>query len=281
MRYGGIEAGGTKFVYGVADENGNILDRQSCPTTDPQDTMSKVIDYFKDKNIDAVGIGSFGPVDLDASSPTFGYITNTPKLKWQNYDIYSAVADAFPELPVGFDTDVNGAALAESVWGAAKGVDSCLYITVGTGIGGGLLINGGLVHGMSHPEMGHILINKHKDDDFEGVCPFHKNCLEGLASGPSIQARGGTNDKTWEIEAYYLAQALMNFILTASPKKIIMGGGVMHQLQLFPMIRKNVTEMLNGYITIKDIDSYIVPPALGDDSGLLGAAALARKAYNS
>ena len=192
------------------------------------------------------------------------------------------------EIPVALDTDVNAAALAEITWGMAKGLGSCIYMTVGTGIGVGAIVNGDMLHGLTHPEMGHILVKPHKDDEFEGICPFHKNCLEGLASGPAIEKRWGmtgkdipVEHKAWKLEAYYLAQAIMTYILTLSPEKVIIGGGVSKQSHLFPLIRKYVVEMLNGYIQtdeiLNDIDNYIVYPKLGDNTGICGALALAKR----
>ncbi|MGA4718449.1 ROK family protein [Fictibacillus nanhaiensis] len=289
MILGAIEAGGTKFVCGIGNKDGEVLERISIPTTTPEETMRLVVDYFKEKNVDALGVGSFGPVDLDVSSPTYGYITSTPKKHWNQYDLVGELKKHF-HVPIGFDTDVNAAALGESLWGAAKGLDSCLYMTVGTGIGVGAVSEGKLVHGMLHPEMGHILVRRHVEDHFVGSCPFHGDCLEGMASGPAIEARWGkkgvelaSDSRVWELEAYYLAQALVNYILVLSPKRIVIGGGVMKQEHLFPLVRNGVVQLLNGYIQHKNvedyIDTYIVPPALGDNAGLCGALALARQAY--
>lgn len=286
MRLGAIEAGGTKFICAVGDEKGNIFERASFPTTLPEETMKNVIEFFIDKEIEALGVGSFGPIDPNRESPTYGYITETPKKGWSNYNFLGELKKHF-DIPMGFDTDVNGAALGESLWGAAQGLDSCLYLTVGTGIGGGALVNGKLLHGMSHPEMGHILIPRVLGDEFEGNCPFHKNCLEGMASGPAIEKRWNRkgyeldeNHPAWELEAKYLAMGLMNFILTISPKKIILGGGVMKQKQLFPLIHKNLLELLNGYVSLpeilEDMENYVVYPALGDNAGICGALALAK-----
>lgn len=285
MLIGGIEAGGTKFVCGIGNEKGEILERISFPTETPEITLKKVIDFFKDKNIAALGVGSFGPVDLNFNSSTCGFITKTPKLAWTDFNIVGYLKKYF-SVPVFFDTDVNGAALGEAVWGAAKGLKSCVYLTVGTGIGGGAFVSGKLIHGMLHPEMGHIIIKKHPEDSYKGKCPFHQDCLEGLASGPAIEERWGvkghklpSNHFAWDLEAYYIAQALVNYILILSPEKIILGGGVMKQKQLFPKIREEVKRLLNGYIQtesiLKSLDSYIVPPALEDNAGLLGTIALA------
>ncbi len=289
MKLGAIEAGGTKFVCAVGDENGNIFERVSFPTTLPEETMKLVCDFFKDKGIEALGVGSFGPIDPDKKSKTYGYITTTPKKGWTNYNILAELKKHF-NIPMEFDTDVNGAALGESIWGAAKGLDSCVYITVGTGIGAGGIIDGKMIHGLTHPEMGHILIAKEPNDNYVGGCPYHGgDCLEGLASGPAIEKRWGKkghelgeNHEAWELEAKYLAKAIMNYILIISPKKIIIGGGVMKQRQLFPMIRKNVLKYLNGYVAsseiVNNIDTYIVPPGLEDNAGISGALALAKMA---
>ncbi|WP_100487113.1 ROK family protein [Sporolactobacillus pectinivorans] len=284
MYLGGIEAGGTKFVCAVGDENGNVLARERIATTDTKTTLSGVVDFFKNFKIEGLGIGSFGPVDLNRESPTYGYITSTPKQGWTNYPLVQTMEEAL-HVPVGLTTDVNAAALGELYNGAAKGLDGCLYITVGTGIGAGLVSQNRLLQGLSHPEMGHILLRRHPDDDFEGICPYHHDCLEGLASGPALEARWGkpanelpVTHKAWEIEADYLAQALMQYVLIVSPKKIIIGGGVMKQTQLFPKIREKLQKLLAGYIDLSEvkekIDEYIIPPALGDNAGITGALIL-------
>lgn len=285
MRIGAIEAGGTKFVLGIGNEMGEILERVSIPTEEPNITMKRVIEYFKGKEIEALGIGCFGPIDPKKDSETYGYITTTPKLKWNNYNILGELKKYF-NIPIGFDTDVNGAALGELTWGNAQGLSSSLYITIGTGIGAGAVAEGNMVHGLLHPEMGHIMVKRHKKDNYIGKCPYHRDCLEGLAAGPAIEERWGKkghelpkNHEAWEMEAYYLAQALVNFILILSPEKILMGGGVMKQDWLLPMIRKEVKKQLNKYISkkeiLEDIDNYIVSPKLGDNAGLCGALALA------
>nr|WP_300789557.1 ROK family protein [uncultured Acetatifactor sp.] len=284
MLIGGIEAGGTKMVCAVGDENGVIKDRTSFPTRQPEETFADMIAYYRNWDIQALGIGCFGPLDLNRQSRTYGYITKTPKPGWGNCDIVGAFKDALG-VPVGFDTDVNGAVLGEVTWGAAKGLDSAIYITIGTGVGVGVYVNGGLLHGLVHPEGGHILLIRHPKDTYEGKCPFHKNCVEGLAAGPSIEARWGKKaaeladrDEVWEMEAYYIAQAITDYILSYSPQKIILWGGVMHQEKLFGMVRKEVLNLLNGYVaheTITEhIDQYIVPPALGEDPGIMGAIKL-------
>jgi fructokinase len=286
MILGAIEAGGTKFVCGIGNENGDIIEKISFPTTTPEETLKLVTDYFKDKQIEALGVGSFGPIDLNTESSTYGFITSTPKKHWKNVNLLGELKKHI-DVPMAFDTDVNAAALGEIEWGAAKGLDSCIYMTVGTGIGVGAVTEGKLIHGMLHPEMGHILVKRHEDDTYKGNCPFHGDCLEGMASGPAIENRWGqkgvvlsANPQVWELEAYYLAQALVNYILVLSPKKLILGGGVMQQKQLFPIIIENVVNLLNGYIQHENllvcIDDYIVPPELGDNAGLCGALALAK-----
>lgn len=289
MKLGAIEAGGTKFVVCIGDEEGNVIERDAFPTEEPSKTMENVFKFFDGKDIDALGVGCFGPIDPDLSSPTYGYVTTTPKLAWQNFNIMGALKARY-DIPMVFDTDVNGAALGEAYFGAAKGLDSALYLTIGTGIGGGAIVEGKLVHGLLHPEMGHMHLTVRKDDTYAGKCPFHGTCFEGLAAGPAIEGRWGVKGNelgedhpAWDLEAYYIAQALCTYILTISPKKIILGGGVMHQLQLFPMIHKYVQEMLNGYIqkeeiTTDKIKEYIVTPGLGDNAGVCGALALAKSA---
>lgn len=289
MLLGALEAGGTKMVLSTGDENGNVLERMSLPTTTPDETMPAIIDFFKNKRIEALGVGSFGPVDLDENSPKYGYITTTPKQHWGYYPLRGVLADALG-VPVGFDTDVNAAAISEYALGAGKGLSSCLYVTVGTGVGGGMVVDGKILHGAMHPELGHIIMRVHKDDPMpKGCCRFHEGCLEGLASGTAIEARWQVKAHTlpddhfaWELEAYYLGQMCANAVLMYSPHRIVLGGGVMHKLHLFPMVRKATQEFLNGYVQleqiIKDIDSYIVPPALGDNAGAAGALLLAAQA---
>lgn len=287
MRLGALEGGGTKMVCAVGDENGTVFEQVSIPTGDPDETCQKITDYFKDKNIEALGIATFGPVDLNKESKTYGYIQATPKLRWKGFDILSTLKDAL-NVPAEIDTDVNGSCLGEVTYGAAKGLHNVVYITIGTGIGAGLFINDKLVHGALHPEMGHMLIQKKNGDENGCICPFHDNCFEGLASGPSIEKRWGRkavelkdNSEVWELEADYIAKALCNLIMTVCPERIILGGGVMHQMQLFPLIRKRTLEYINGYVDIKelhDIDNYIVPASLNDNQGIMGALKLASMA---
>ncbi|MFQ5570814.1 MAG: ROK family protein [Rhodothermales bacterium] len=287
--YGGIEAGGTKFVCVLGTGPDDIRSLSRFPTETPEKTLAQVAAFFREQPEPpaAVGIGSFGPVNPDPASPTYGYILNTPKPGWSHTDMAGTLRRVL-NVPVAFDTDVNAAALGEHRWGAARDVDTLLYLTVGTGIGGGGLVRGQRLHGLLHPEMGHLPLPRAAGDDFEGTCPFHGACLEGLASGPALEQRWGSPPESlpphhpaWSLEAHYLALALVHYILIFSPGRIILGGGVMHQAHLFPLIRTNVQHLLNGYVQAPEIldtiDQYIVPPALGDRAGALGALALARE----
>lgn len=290
MRYfGALEAGGTKMVLSWLDEKGEMAERLSIPTETPEKTMPAMAAFFKEHPVDALGIGCFGPLDLNPKSATYGYITATPKLAWRNYPILPEFEKALG-VPVLMDTDVNGAALAEAQLGAAKGLSSCLYVTVGTGIGGGVIIDGKPVHGLVHPEFGHqLMIPAEGDPTPEGFCPYHKHCLEGVACGPAIEKRWGISAKelppehpAWDVEATYLAQMCHNAIMTLSPEKIILGGGVMQQAFLLPLIRRKTVELLGGYVCSPVVDSglenYIVAPGLGVNSGVMGAYLLARQA---
>jgi fructokinase len=285
---GAIECGGTKFNCAIGSGDGEIYECISIPTSRPEETLRGVIDFFAGKGVHAIGVGTFGPIDLNPQSQSYGSVIETPKPFWSGFNIVDHIKGHF-DVPIGFDTDVNAAALGEATWGAASGLDSCLYMTVGTGIGAGAVVEGKLIHGLTHSEMGHILVRRHPDDGYVGNCPFHRDCLEGLASGPAIEARWGRKaveleaaHPAWELEAYYLAQALVTYQLVLSPKKIILGGGVMKQSHLFPMIRQNVRSLLNGYVQhpsiIEEIDCFIVPPKLNDHAGLSGALALASRA---
>ncbi|MCL4300155.1 MAG: ROK family protein [Anaerolineae bacterium] len=289
--FGGIEAGGTKFVCAVGTGPDDFRAEARFPTTTPEETIGRAVAFFKEQAqkepLAAIGIASFGPVDPNPASPTFGYITTTPKPHWAQTDLAGALARALG-VPVGFDTDVNGAALGEYRWGAAQGLDTFIYLTIGTGLGGGGLVNGRLMHGLIHPEMGHVRLPRHPDDPYPGACPFHGDCLEGMAAGPALQGRWGQRAETlppdhpaWEIEAHYLAYGLVNFICTLSPQRIVLGGGVMDQAHLFPLVRRKTQELLNGYVQspeiLERIDRYIVPPGLGNRAGVLGAIALAEQ----
>lgn len=291
MRIGAIEAGGTKIICGIGNEHGEIEEKINFPTESPDIVFSKIREFFEGEQIDALGVGTFGPIDVNRSSSTYGYITSTPKPGWGNIDVIGQLKQ-FIDVPIGFDTDVNGAALAEAFWGSAKGLKSCVYYTIGTGVGVGVYTEGNLVHGLLHPEAGHIPVKRHPEDSFEGFCPYHGDCLEGVAAGPAIEKRFGIkghelskDHKAWEIEAYYLGQALMSTILLLSPERIILGGGVMHQEQLFPLVREEVKRNLNGYVQhsmiLEHIDQYIIPPGLGDNAGLSGAVAIGLLEYNA
>jgi fructokinase len=287
--FGGIEAGGTKFVCAVGTGPDDIRAETRFPTTTPKETIEQAIAFFKQQEpIEALGIASFGPVDPNPTSPTFGYITFTPKPGWGQTNLGGALGQAL-NIPVGFDTDVNGAALGEYRWGAAQGLDTFVYLTIGTGLGGGGLIGGQIMHGLIHPEMGHIRLPRHPADTYEGTCPFHGDCWEGMAAGPALERRWGQRAETlspdhpaWEMEAHYLAYGLVNLICTLSPQRIIMGGGVMDQKQLFPLLYEKVPTLLNGYVhspaILEDIESYIVSPGLGNLAGVVGAIALAQNA---
>ncbi|MGE6630058.1 ROK family protein [Bacillus sp. NPDC077027] len=282
--YGGIEAGGTKFCCAIGNEHGDIIDELTIATEHPEDTLEKLIPFFKKYEIEAMGVGSFGPICVTKGDPHYGYIMNTPKTAWKNYPFIPKLEKGLG-VQVSFTTDVNAAALGELKKGAAQGLNSCLYITVGTGIGAGAVVRGELLHGHSHPEMGHILVRKNEKDSFDGVCPYHGACLEGLASGPAIEKRWGTPAKelvdkqaVWELEADYLAQALMQYTLILSPERIIMGGGVMKQKQLFPLIREKLAFYLNEYTELPALETYIVSPGLEDKAGMTGALALAMEA---
>ena len=290
---GAVEAGGTKFVCLIGTGAADMREQARFSTLSPEVTLRETLDSFRNAAarhgpLDAIGIASFGPIDLRLDSPTYGYITSTPKPGWANVDIAGTIRDALA-VPVGFDTDVNAAALAEWRWGSAQGLDTFIYLTIGTGIGGGGLVNGRLLHGLVHPEMGHVRIPHDLDEDpFAGVCPFHGDCLEGLASGPAMNARWlqpaeqlPDDHPGWALEARYLALALVNFICALSPERIVIGGGVMSKTLLYPLIRSQVLALVNNYVRapqiLEGMDNYIVPPWLGGHAGVLGALALAQQ----
>lgn len=278
VRLGGIEAGGSKFVC-AAGRSPEDAEFAEFPTTTPEETIGHAVDFFRARApVTAIGIASFGPIDPNPESPTFGYITSTPKPLWRNFDFAGAVGRAL-ETPIAFDTDVNAAALAESCWGAAHGLRNFVYITVGTGLGGGALVDSRLLHGRLHPEMGHIRVpHDRARDPFSGNCPYHGDCLEGLAAGPAIEARWGQpghllpdGHPAWELEAEYLALGIANWTCTLSPERILLGGGIMQHAELFPKVRLRVAELLNGYLETPEIAA----PKLGRRAGVLGALALA------
>jgi len=288
--FGAVEAGGTKFVCAVGTGPQDLRARLEFPTTSPRETIGRVIAFFEEQGkreaLSAVGIASFGPIDVSPESPFWGHITSTPKPGWQDVDLAGPIGRGL-NLPVAFDTDVNVAALGEREWGAAQGLDTFVYITVGTGIGGGGMVAGRLMHGVLHPEMGHMRIpHDRQTDPFPGACPFHGDCWEGLAAGPAIEARWGgkgqhlpANHQAWELEAHYLALGVNNLVCTVSPQRIILGGGVMRQAGLFGLVRRKSLELLNSYIQVsaitEHIEEYVVSPRLGDNAGVLGAIALA------
>ncbi|HMD90576.1 MAG TPA: ROK family protein [Anaerolineaceae bacterium] len=292
--FGGIEAGGTKFICIVSSGPDKIMAETRFPTTTPEKTLQQVVNFFQEQSvkqeepISAIGIGCFGPVDLDPASPTFGFITLTPKPGWSNTDMVGTIRKAM-DLPVVIDTDVNAAAVGEWTWGAGKDLNDFIYLTIGTGIGGGGVINGKTLHGLVHPEMGHMRIpHDWQVDPFIGTCPYHGDCFEGLAAGPTIKARWGQAGETlpvdhpaWNLEAKYIALAVQNLVCILSPKRVILGGGVMQQSNLLPLIRKNVSDYLNNYVQspaiLNDIDHYIVAPELGNQAGVMGAIALAQR----
>jgi fructokinase len=288
MIYGGIEAGGTKWVCAIGDGPGDLRETVTFPTTTPVETIGRATDFFtRTDGLAAVGVGSFGPIDVRRSSPTWGSITTTPKAGWAHTDVVSALGLALG-LPVAFDTDVNAAALGEQRWGAAIGLDTFCYITVGTGIGGGGMSNGRLLHGLLHPELGHMRIpHDRARDPFEGACPYHGDCFEGLASGGALRQRWGRSGEdlddaaAWELEAEYLALGLVNVVCILSPQRIILGGGVMKRPGLLALVRARMRELLAGYVATPEltdeIDDYVVAPALGDRAGVLGAIELARR----
>jgi fructokinase len=285
--YGGIEAGGTKWVCATGTGPDDLHATVTIPTTDPNETIGRAADFFQANGaVTAVGVGSFGPIVIDQRSPNWGTITTTPKPGWSGIDLVAALT-AKLGVPLALDTDVNAAALGEHAWGAAHDVDTFCYLTVGTGIGGGGMTDGKLMHGLLHPEFGHMRIPHDRvRDPFDGVCPYHGDCFEGLASGGALRARHGvpaedlTEVSAWELEAEYIALGVVNVICTISPQRIILGGGVMNGPGLLPLVRARVAALAGGYFDtpqLRDqVDDYIVAPALGDRSGVLGALELAR-----
>ena len=286
--FGAIEAGGTKMVCAVLDIYGNITKEITIPTTTPDETIGKILEFFGPYKLSALGIGTFGPVDLDSESETYGSILNSPKLQWKGFNYMKAFKSL--NIPIGIDTDVNASCMGETTFGASKGLSNVIYITIGTGIGVGIMSEGQLVHGMMHPEGGHILLQKNEDDPGECICPYHDSCFEGLASGPSLLKRYGkpgnelaNDEKVWDLEADYIAQACVNYIMILQPERIILGGGVMHQDLLFPLIRKKVLEKINKYVQsqeLSNMEEYIVPCSLNDRQGILGSFKIGLDKYN-
>jgi fructokinase len=290
---GAVEAGGTKFVCAVGTAPDDVRAQARFATTTPAATIARAVTFFTEQAarapLAALGVAGFGPLDLDPRSPTFGFVTTTPKAGWRHVDLVGPLRRALG-VAVAVDTDVNAAALAEHRWGAGRDLATLVYVTVGTGIGGGVVVNGRPLHGLVHPEMGHVRLPRDPGrDPFAGICPAHGDCWEGLATGPAIAARWGAPPETlpddhpaWALEAHYLALGLVNVILVLSPERIVLGGGVMARAGLFPMIRAEVAALLAGYVASpalgRDLDRYIVPPALGERAGFLGALALAQTA---
>jgi fructokinase len=288
--FGAVEAGGTKFVVAIGNDRGEILAEERLPTADPASTLAMTGDFLRRRGqefgaLAAIGVASFGPVELDKSSAHYGFIGQTPKAGWSHTDIAGALAREF-HCPIGFDTDVNGAALAEHRWGAARDVMNLVYLTIGTGIGGGVVVDGVPIHGLMHPEIGHIYPRRHPlDGTFDGVCPFHRDCMEGVASGPAILARTGASlgelgetHPQWEIQADYLGQLCAQLVVTVSPQRIVMGGGVMSQSRLLPLIRARMRHYIDRSEIGSGIDRYVVAPELGERAGVLGALVLAMHA---
>lgn len=284
MYYGAIEAGGTKMVCAIGNEQGEVIDRIQCPTRSPEDTMPVIREYFEKYSPCAIGIGTFGPVELHRENADYGSILKSPKEQWQGFNFYQYFKEAF-DCKVIVDTDVNAAAYGEYKGGALKGVNTGMYLTVGTGIGAGVVVDGNLLHGMLHPEAGHILLSRHPDDSLECNCRFHENCFEGLAAGPALSKRAGMSGElipedhpVWDIECFYIAEALVNYTLVLSVERIVLGGGVMAQEHLFPRIREKYKEIMGGYMDtdeLGDLDSYIVPAGLEGQQGIIGTLYMA------
>ena len=285
--YGGIETGGSKWECAIGSGPDDLRAAETIPTTTPSETIARAAAFFEREGpVEAIGIGSFGPVDQNPSSPTWGYITNTPKPGWAHTDVGQEIRRRL-SVPVGFDTDVNAAALGEHRWGACQGLDTFCYITVGTGIGGGGMAGGKLLHGLLHPEFGHMRIPHDREaDPFPGVCPYHGACWEGLASGRAIEARWGQpaasldgDRAVWELEARYLALGLVSVMCVLSPERIVIGGGVTQHDGLLGLVRRDVVVLMNGYLDATavsdEIADYITLPGLGARAGVLGAIALA------
>ncbi|MGG5372636.1 ROK family protein [Enterococcus sp. AZ196] len=281
---GAIEAGGTKIICAIADENNvtEIIDEEIIETGDPTRNVEAIIQFFTAHPVQAIGVGSFGPIDVDRHSETYGYITNTPKSGWKNFDFLGALKKL--AVPIYWTTDVNAAAFGEMAYGAARQTKNSVYLTVGTGVGGGVILNNEILPGKKHLEIGHISIARRSGDSFEGVCPYHDDCLEGLVSGPAIYKRTGIKGTeigpeaaVWDTVAYYLAESCVNYALSFAPEVIVLGGGVMHQKQLFPFIRNYYLQVMNEYMPVADLESFIVHSELNNRAGIIGGLALAKK----
>lgn len=280
---GGIEAGGTKVVCAAANQELEIIERITIPTTSPTETLSKVFAFFDRFPLAVLGVGSFGPIGVQKEQENYGHILETPKSGWAHFDFLGALKRRY-DIPMAWTTDVNAAAFGELKQGVACGNQSCIYLTVGTGIGGGVVMNQQVFEGVSHPEMGHIFVKRHPEDTYEGACPYHQDCLEGLASGPSLEARTGIRGEDlqadhpiWELQAYYLAQALVAYTLILNPEKIVLGGGVMNQPHLLPKIQQQFVKLMNGYVMVGKVDEYIMKWGMPDESGLIGTLLLAKQ----
>ena len=281
--YGAIEAGGTKFVCSVGNDKLEIIEQLTIPTVSPEETMPLVVAFFKqfEDELEAIAIGSFGPIDVKEDSETYGYITHTPKVKWRGYDFLGYIKAQFPKVETAWTTDVNASAYGE--YAVREGIENLVYYTVGTGIGGGSVKNGEFIQGITHPEMGHVSVKKHADDHFEGVCPSHGDCLEGVASGPAIEKRLGisskdipSSDPYWDIQAYYIAQSAYNATLFLAPEVIVYGGGVMKVEGLLDKVRQQFAELNQDYVATPALDQYIVTPELEDTAATIGCFAMAK-----
>ncbi len=282
--FGVVELGGTKALVGFGDEAGSLTDVERIPTTGPDETLSRIIDLLRRRQgLDSIGIASFGPLELRPDRAEFGQVTNTTKPGWSNVQLVRPVHEALG-IPVGLDTDVNGAALGEGRWGAARGVDDFVYLTVGTGIGGGAVSSGQLVQGLAHPEMGHVVVQRRPDDHFDGVCAYHGDCLEGMASGPALEARYGPDrdnitERMADLAGFYLAQGIRSILYTLSPRLVVIGGGVAGLPGLIASIQRQLWEQLAGYPGLDEHrDGFVVPAGLGDLAGLAGALVIADNA---
>lgn len=283
MLVGAIEAGGTKFVCAIGNESNEIIERVSFPTTTPEETLAHVFEFFDQYELASIGIASFGPIDINEKSETYGYVLSTPKLAWKDFDFLGAMKERY-DIPMGWTTDVNAAALGESEKGAAAGLDNVMYITIGTGVGAGAIVNGQLLEGIGHPEMGHLLVKPHQDDHYDGFCPYHGNCLEGMAAGPSINGRLDMAGKdvdpdhqVWDFMANYIGQALVAYTVILRPERIILGGGVMHAPKMLDKVKEAFDALLGNYVDVPELDSYLVKPGLGDNAGITGAILLANQ----
>lgn len=283
MLVGAIEAGGTKFVCAIGDKENQVIERVSFPTTTPDETLKHVFAFFDKHEVEAIGIGSFGPIEVNEASDKYGYILSTPKLAWKDFDFIGAMKARY-HVPMGWTTDVNAAALGESTFGAAKGLTNMLYLTVGTGVGGGAIVDGRILEGIGHPEMGHLLVKPHEHDHYTGFCPYHGNCLEGMAAGPSIDGRLGVAGKdvdpdnaVWDYIAYYLGQAIVAYTVILRPERIVLGGGVMKVPGLLDKVKRSFETLLSDYVPVPASDSYLVLPGLEDDAGITGALILANQ----